>query len=155
MSRRTGFSLVEVLVVITMLAMTLSFSAVLIATVGRSERLASATVQRVARHAELADLFRADAAAAEGVELAPNRVAFRLPGGKVVTYSVDGAAMTRTEQVAGQPPRRRALKPGPAEAAVEFFRPTNGLVGYRVTELSSKPVGLAVEVIAAVSGGGT
>jgi type II secretory pathway pseudopilin PulG len=154
MSRRAGFSLVELLVVLTMLAMTLSLSAVLVATVGRSERLASATVERVARHAELADLFRADAAAADGVDLAPDRLTFRLPGGKAVTYAVEGAAMSRTEQVADQPPRRRALKPGPAEAAVEFFRPANALVGYRVTEQGGKLVGLSLEVVAAMSGGG-
>lgn len=109
--RRPGWSLLEVLVVMSGLAALMTIAAGLIfqmLRVGQAERsrvVASTALERLARD------LRGDARASEvPPDLAPARLALRLPGGRSVEYTLDGRGALRTVLAGGKVERRESYR---------------------------------------------
>ncbi len=161
MTRRTrsrrGFSLVELLVVMTALSLALLVGASILAGAWAADEAGATTFKRVVARGELADRFRADVAAAEeapdrlgDVAAGDEALVLRTPGGHVVYRWRDG----RLERVAkaGDAESRRDFWAGREGVRVTFVRPPAGsrLVTMRLDEPGG--VGRRVDVSAALGG---
>lgn len=106
MTRRRGFSLVELLVVLSMMAIVLVLCVGLIHTLLRLDRAARAQVAEDADLSRLAREFRRDVRAATALEPIPfaagpsTWLPLALPGGRTVEYRSRGNTLIRSERTA-------------------------------------------------------
>jgi hypothetical protein len=127
---RSGYTLLEMIVVMWALAAVLALGGAMLLTALRADQVGAATLRDLTRRTELADQFRADVARA--VE-APDRFAefaagpacviLRTGGGAHVVYRWHDEAVERAVHAAGKVVRR-PLPVGPryADSRVEFAR---------------------------------
>ena len=152
MSRR-AFTLMEMLVVLTVGSVMLGISVGMLHLLLRSERTGRDRVHRAAVSARLAEQFRADAAAAARhvpIEApSPTLCQFVLPGDRTVTYWELPEEVRREERIADKPVRQESytLPDGCSVAVTVNGDPT--LVSLVVTHKNTPPAaGRAMRVMA-------
>jgi prepilin-type N-terminal cleavage/methylation domain-containing protein len=161
--RRPGFTLLEILVVMSLMAFVIALSIGFIQGLLRTYEADTALFQRIVAQAVLAERFRADVAGAEaapaeaGQYTAGRRcLILRLPGGRLVVYRLLDGQLQR--HMAGGAEEVLFILPlGSDQAAVEFERGGNEgrLVTLRWVEtrgLEEAPVRHALEFTAALGG---
>lgn len=140
--RRAGFTLIEVLVVMAVMALYVAVGSVLIFGVLRTYEADAAAQRRSTARRILADQFRADVAAAEAAPdrdgddtAGPRRLLLRQPGGRLVAYRRTAAGLERLA-TRGDDVERLVLALGGEPVEVEFRRggPDGRLVTLRLTE---------------------
>ena len=140
MSRR-AFTLMEMLVVLTVGSVMLGISVGMLHLLLRSEQTGRDRVHRAAVSARLAEQFRADAAAAlRQVPIeAPALCQFILPGDRTVTYRALPEEVRREERIAERPVRQESytLPEGCSVAVAIKGDPT--LVSLIVTHNNTPP----------------
>jgi len=120
---RRGYTLVEMLVVITISTVMLGVAVQVLYLLARLERGGREHVNRATIVARLADQFRSDVHAAlrpmptDGAE--KNQWQFALAGDRTVTYRALPGEVERREQIAGEPARQESYVL-PADAAAEI-----------------------------------
>ncbi|MBX7105000.1 MAG: type II secretion system GspH family protein [Gemmataceae bacterium] len=144
---RTAFSLVELLAVLTILSIALAMGAVLLVSAVRTGSLASDSVSRVVRHAQLADALRDDITRALAVtDVAPGRLLLAMPEGRTVEYVVAPPAVRRVEQQTGGQSTTRDYLPGPADWRGEFAR-DGKLIRLKITEMRKGFPGVEIGIV--------
>jgi type II secretory pathway pseudopilin PulG len=158
-SKRAGYTLLEMMTVIWMLSVVLGLGMALLLTAMRADKVGEATLRQLTRHAELADQFRADVAAA--VE-APDRLGeftagpacliLRNAGGPVI-YNWHDGKLDRTDRTSGTE-TRRPIAMASENTKVEFIRPAGEwpILTVRVIETSPRGLHRQMEVSAALGG---
>jgi prepilin-type N-terminal cleavage/methylation domain-containing protein len=165
MSRRPGYSLVELLVVMTVATVVLGAAGVLLHTVLRTDQAVRDEQQAHAGISRLAEQFRADVHAAVAVEppaaeagaaAQPVEYRLRLPAGQTVLYRFETGKASRLEQ-AGQEVKRRETftLPGDNMARIELRDnppPTvASLVLSSTGEAPGRPPGVTARIDAVVA----
>lgn len=157
--KRRGFSLLEILCVLTMLGVLLVLGATLLLAVMRADRVGAATLDEVSRRAELAGQFRTDVAAAQETpeklgEFTAGRecLILRTATGHVV-YHWHGGTLDRITRGGGAD-SRRPISFNAENTTVEFIRPPGDrpLVTLRVVESPPRGAVKTVEISAALGG---
>jgi type II secretory pathway pseudopilin PulG len=137
LSRRSGFTLLEMVVVMWTLGFALLIGSALLLGSVRMERATAASYHRLTLRSELADQFRADVAQAvsapdnvDRLTASPTCLILRLAENKHVVYRWEDGRLERNE-LAGTGTARRRFSLGVDQTAVEFTRA--GLDGRVVT----------------------
>ncbi|MEN6407145.1 MAG: prepilin-type N-terminal cleavage/methylation domain-containing protein [Thermoguttaceae bacterium] len=102
-----GFTLIEMIVVMTAGAILLGIAVGMLHLLMRTEQTGRDRVGRTAAFAQLAEQFRTDAAAA--LQFEPDRRRFILPDQREATYQTVGATMDREERKDGRLLRRESF----------------------------------------------
>jgi prepilin-type N-terminal cleavage/methylation domain-containing protein len=125
-SRRAGFTLLEMLVVIWALSIALVFGATLLIAALRVDQVGAATLRRLAWWPELADQFRTDVARAAALPdrlgdltRGPGCLILRTPDGAHVIYRWLDEQLERIVRTADRE-TRRTIPVGTQDVAVEF-----------------------------------
>lgn len=159
--RRAGFTLLELVVVMWAVGIGLAAGTALLVTVVKTDRVGSATADRISVRTELAGRFRADVGRAEaapdaagGLAAGESTLLLRLPGGAVVVYHWTDDHLERRETVGGREHVRVVPVGRPGSRGV-FLRPPPGgagVVTLRITEPKSVGPGTVSELTAALGG---
>jgi len=157
---RTGFTLIEILVVMAVMTVALGLGTTLLLAAMRTDQVGTATLHRLSWRAQLADQFRADVA---GAAAAPDRLGdrtagpacliLRTPAGTHVVYQWQGAKLIRIVGT-GDTETRTPVVPDVPELSGEFIR-TDGdrpLVTLKLVETPALGTARRAEVAAAVGG---
>lgn len=156
--RRTGFTLLEMLVVIWAMSVALSFGAVLLIATIRADRVSQGTLSQLAWRSAAADQFRADVARADempetlaGFTRGPKCLILRTAQGHVV-YVVAGEKIERIVRAADGTDTRRAEAIGPPESTAEFDRSggTAPVVTLRFVDIPPTGPPRRMEIVAAL-----
>jgi prepilin-type N-terminal cleavage/methylation domain-containing protein len=159
--RRTGFTLLEMLVVIFAMSIAFGFGATLLLAALRIDQAGAATLRLMAWRTELADQFRGDVARADAVadrlgELTggPACLILHRPDGSHVIYQWrDEEGLVRTVRT-GDGDTRRVLPVGASNVSVEFARGDGARPLMTLRLLEKPPSGPARHVdMSAVLGG--
>ena len=159
-ARRTGFTLIEMTVVMWALGVAIALGTALVLATKQSARLSEASSERLSLWAELARQFRDDVAQAEAAPdkvgdttAGPARLILQMRGGTVVEYQRENDTLERIERAGGQKTTKR-FPLGRASVKTEFVRPGEGakVVTLRLTDDREKGAGRASEVAAALGG---
>lgn len=127
--RRGGYSLIELIAVMTVMAMLMALAAGLIKLMLKLDQSSRDAGLVAADSARLARTARSDAHRSVGpVEAGPagDRVAWTLPDGERVAYLARPADILREVRREGHPPRRETFRLPPAAAAHFEARPEAG-----------------------------
>lgn len=116
---RRAFTIIELMLVITLASMVLGSVAVLMQGVWRANRGMGQHSDVVRSIQRLATQFRSDIHSASNVESAANQLTISLPSGEVATYRLENGAIERKVDSAGKIPRRDAF-PLPPNATIAF-----------------------------------
>jgi hypothetical protein len=159
-TRRAGFTLLEVLVVMWAMTLALGLGAALFVAALRADQVSAVTLRRLSHWGELADQFRADVAEAVA---APDRLdaltrgatclILRTPGGTHVVYQWEKGQLERIVRAADGE-TRRVVPVGSKDVRVEFGY-TDGdrpLITLRLLESPVRGVAWPTEVSAALGG---
>ena len=121
MNRRSGYSLVEMLVAISISSVLASVALGLIGALIRADHSGRRHLHETQSLARLAGQFRADVALAEEALPADGaaRLELRLPGGRAVEYATEPGRATREERLGGER-RQREQFSVPEEARLTF-----------------------------------
>lgn len=150
--RRTGFSLLEMVLVIALVAFTLSFGGVLVVGATRSDRVAVEGVTRITQHGRLSEQFRDDVAAARTVrQLDENQMVLEWPAGGSVVYTPRPEGLIRIAIAADGSTQRQFLPLGAPQARCKFTH-TGRLVRLHVTEYRDSMPGLTITVTGLLGG---
>ncbi len=162
-TRREGFTLLEMLVVMAVLAVLISLSIALILGAVRTYDADAALYRRLHAQEEMADRFRADVA---GAEAAPGRAGnfvagascliLRRPDRRLIVYRVAESELERLE-IDGTAEERQVLPFGAGGVEVTFARggPENRLLTLSWSEtrgMEDAPVRHAIDFTAALGG---
>jgi len=159
-ARRSGFTLLEMAIVLVALGLVLLLvSATLLGSL-RAQRLTARVSHRLITQGELADRFRADVAGATAAPeslrewaAGPACLILAMPGGKHVVYRRHDDELERTE-VAGKARSSRTLPLGDDRVAPEFARSADGRVlSLRLAEPPGRGGANRVVEVAAALGG--
>jgi type II secretory pathway pseudopilin PulG len=100
MKRRRGFSLIEMVMLITVASIVLGLCAVTLQLLIKVDRSGRSHIAGLAREAHLARIFRADVRAARGAtSAAPNTLMLELDDDDRVEYRLEGKEVLRVERV--------------------------------------------------------
>jgi prepilin-type N-terminal cleavage/methylation domain-containing protein len=156
---RRGFTLLELVAVMTVLTLVMALSCVIAVTTVRLGRSGAASLQSLLAYKELADQFRADVASATEApaefgrrKAGPACLLLKNPKGDCIVYEWDSQRLERSLLTNGDPERRR-LTTG-SEAVVPHFDRSGldrGIVTLRLIDSRPSP-GRVVEISAAVGG---
>jgi prepilin-type N-terminal cleavage/methylation domain-containing protein len=160
--KRRGFTLLEILCVIVLLAVIGLVLALLFREIFRAERLQATNYQRMLELNALADQFRADVAQAEAVlpewqeyTAGPQTLILQMKAGGHLVYRWEDQRLLRRAFERDQF-KERILPLGAEEAGIEFVGPGHGvrLVRLRVHRLrNGAPLaGQSQEIAAALAG---
>ena len=155
---RRGFSLIEMLVIIMMLGIVLTFSATILHGGFRIERASAAAFRRIQHQHVLADQFRADVAEAaatpeswEDFDAGPECLILRMDQEHHVMYEWRNQRLNRIEHL-GDRERQRAIPLEGERLAVEFIR-DGRLITLRLRDSGKAGVAQVRETAAALTGG--
>jgi len=102
---RHGWSLLELLVVIPLMTLLMSGSAMLLTSLFRSQETLRSELQQQSGQARLATQLRADAHSANSVtSRSPQTCEFALAGGDTIHYEIKGDSLHRELRHASEPP---------------------------------------------------
>jgi len=160
--KRSAFTLLEMLVVISVMSIAFGFGATILLAALRIDQAAAATLRLMAWRTELADQFRADVARADATperlgELTrgPACLILHRPDGTHVIYQwqQDEARLERIVRAADAE-TRRVLPVGSANVTAEFARGDGDrpLMTLRLLESTPYPTTRRVEVSAVLGG---
>jgi hypothetical protein len=157
---RSGYTLLEMLVVIWALTAVLGLGGALILTAMRADQVGAATLRDLTRRTELADQFRTDVAQAvetpdrlDKFTAGPDCLILRMSAGPVIYRWHDGV-LDRTTIADGKE-SRRPIAVGD-DSVVEFVRPAGERPVITVRVVRSPPRGMVTKMeISAAMGGDT
>lgn len=157
---RRAFSLIELLVVIVGLGLAIGFGVVMLSSLLKIDRSASASVHRQIRHFELTELFRDDVAhslaAPENfgdLKSSPHCLILQQLGDRWIIYRWTGRVLERITRQ-GDKEHRRPITLGSAEHSVEFDRGTakRPLIRMTITETMTNGLPRRMDISAALQG---
>lgn len=142
---RSGYTLLEMLIVIAMMTIALGLGGTLLLTAMRADQVGSATLRDLTWRTELADQFREDVAAAveapdrvDKYTAGPDCLILRMGGGSLI-YRWHDAIVDRIVFIGGQE-SRRPIELG-EHAAIEFIRGAGERPIFTVRVITSPPHG--------------
>jgi prepilin-type N-terminal cleavage/methylation domain-containing protein len=156
---RAGYSLLEMLAVMAVLAFILGLGGALLLTAMRADQVGAATLHQMSMHDELADQFRADVARATetpaelgNLKAGPNCLILKTDAGHVV-YHWHDRKLDRIVRANGQE-SRRPVAISSEDTSVEFVRPAGDrpIITVRVLQTLPKTAKRTTEISAALGG---
>jgi prepilin-type N-terminal cleavage/methylation domain-containing protein len=158
--RRAGFSLIELLVVISGLAIAIGFGATLLLSIVRIDQMAAASLHRMMRHYEMADLFREDVSNAieapdQFAEFTASRqcLILRQPADTWVIYQFTSNKLQRIKRTADRESQRPiALASTDCQAEFDRGNKDQRLVTLRITEKKTSGFARHIDISAALKG---
>jgi prepilin-type N-terminal cleavage/methylation domain-containing protein len=118
--RRRGTTLLEMLTVISLLAVLLTIGTTLLISLMRMHKRVTSDIDQRRTQLQLADRFRQDAHAAGDAQMSPEgKLILTLAGGRVVEYAAAGSHITRQVLEAGEVRHREIFTFTPA-CKIEF-----------------------------------
>jgi hypothetical protein len=143
---RTGFTLLECVLVFGALALCMALGTTLILTAVKAEQMGVAAANRISQRQELVEQFREDVARAAtapeklgAFTAGPSCLILQAPGGSTIVYHWKDGALERIDR-AQDKPARRLLPVGPIGTTIEFShsKTAAAIVTLRITEPSNK-----------------
>jgi prepilin-type N-terminal cleavage/methylation domain-containing protein len=154
---RRGFTLLELLLVMTVLSITLSFAGVLVLAAMRVDQMSAETMHRLTRSTQLADIFRDDVANSVSApdslgdyRRGPTCLILQQPGDRSAVYQFKDGMIERIARTSDGE-TRRPIALGPMEATVEFDG-DGAIIILRITERHRGMPGLRTEIKATLGG---
>lgn len=157
---RSGFSLIELLVVFVCLTVVMLFGAAILTAVLKVQQAAASAHTHLTQRNMLADEFRTDVHQAtmtpdrlNELVASPECLILRRANGDSVTYELKDGYLQRTERAGGTIHQRLPI--GPEGTTVEFLRPSNnqGIVTLRLRLMLPQAKAARVHEISAALGG--
>jgi prepilin-type N-terminal cleavage/methylation domain-containing protein len=149
-TRRHGFTLVEMVVVLTVLALLLMVGTGMVATVWKAARMGEAAETRSSQRFALAKQFRSDVARAEKAEADAGILRLRLADGATIRHAWADGTLTRTERK-GNGEQVRPFPLAGSNVAMAFQSDTR-LCILRITETPKNGLPKVAEYAAALGG---
>jgi len=132
---RRGYTLIELMLVITLASMVLGSVGVLMQSVWRANRGMQGHRDMVRSIQRLSTQFRDDVHIAASVEAAGEKLTIAMPNDRVATYHFENQAVERTVESAGQMARHESF-PLPPHATVAFAADPQGERGLASLQLT-------------------
>ena len=160
-ARRSGFTLLEIMVVIAALGLIMLLGTVTLLGTMRIERATESVFHRLSAHADLSDQFRLDVARAnaapdklEKLVAGPTCLLLRLADGHHVAYRFEAGVLTRSE-LDGASTTQRTMPLGSELVRVEFGRAESApkMITLRLTEPPGRTLSRHPIEITATMGG--
>lgn len=157
---RDGFSLIELLVVMSGLAIAMGFGTALLLSLLRTDQMAANSLNRLMRHYELADLFRDDVSNSldtpdtfREFTAGGQCLVLRQPNDTWVIYQVSGHKLERIKRTGDKEFRRPVILVSP-DCQVEFLKGdgNQALVTLRITEKTAAGILQRIDLSAALKG---